>query len=311
MVKSKRLFHTVLTMYLMPTAIITAFCLIGLYTNGFAFRFNDKINAMDAALKSDPNKSKCLGRYQDFEQPLSDQCKAPATPELAKVLLLGDSHANHLSPFLKYMAKEKNYSFDEYTLNACLALFDLNYGGNEYQFTHCRKRNDLVKALLKNRYDYVILAGSWPAIGNQFIFSESRKKMTDNVEMAQLVGNALSHTIKYITALGAKVILVEDLPGTGHVIFSCSIKQALFNKPENCIAQVPKNIWFDQILANLPPNSQYSKIGLRGLLCRQNLCQIDIDGIPLYRDSSHLNNTGSEMLAKKYQQQFGNFFTIP
>ncbi|XSZ47773.1 SGNH hydrolase domain-containing protein [Francisella noatunensis] len=41
-------------------------------------------------------------------------------------------------------------------------------------------------------------------------------------------------------------------------------------------------------------------------ICDDSYCNIEIDNIPIYADSNHLNYIGSELLGKKYLSMYGN-----
>ena len=47
-------------------------------------------------------------------------------------------------------------------------------------------------------------------------------------------------------------------------------------------------------------------INPRKVLCDDERCQTVLNGIPLYRDESHLNNVGGIEIGKEYLKRFGN-----
>jgi hypothetical protein len=44
------------------------------------------------------------------------------------------------------------------------------------------------------------------------------------------------------------------------------------------------------------------------VLCNEQQCATELDGVPLFRDDDHLNRIGAEWLGKKYLERFGNPF---
>ena len=294
-------------LYLLPGTFILGLCLVGLYFDGLPSRFSQEIIVMDQALKSETNLSKCLATYGEYNVRLKERCQVKAQPEKGKVLVIGDSHANHLIPFLTLMAKDKNYSLQEYTLNSCSPIFDLNNGNSQDKYEKCRSRNDLVKQVLNQQYDYVVLAAVWPQPKTYELFDESGKKVQTKEQLGQFVSRGLSQTVNYINATGAKVILVEDTPGTGKIDYNCPLKKQLFDKSRNCSTHRPYNSWFAEILNQLEP-SIYRRINLRDLLCKNDTCVISINNVPLYRDAAHLNRLGSELIGERYFAQYGNIF---
>lgn len=305
--------HVFMRLYALPCTIIILFCIAGIYSNGFAFRFDKKLLLMDEALHSDPNKNGCLSTYRNFDDTLKASCQTH--PEKAhgeqpiKVLLIGDSHANHLNGFLSKMAEEKSYSLDEYTLNTCLPLFDIHYGRGKFQYERCRQRNDLIKLLIKNSYEYVVLSAIWPRKENPYFYSDSGAHIVDVTTKTTLIEHALKNTIDYIHRTGSHVILIEDTPGTGNLKHTCPIKKELFNKALNCAATTYPNTWFSELLSR-QDSTRFTAINLKETLCDDDLCAIDINGVPLYRDSGHLNRIGSELIGELFLQKHGNIFDL-
>jgi hypothetical protein len=47
------------------------------------------------------------------------------------------------------------------------------------------------------------------------------------------------------------------------------------------------------------------------VLCDAQRCQTVLDGTPLYRDESHLNNVGATLIGQRYRERFGNPLLTP
>ena len=47
-------------------------------------------------------------------------------------------------------------------------------------------------------------------------------------------------------------------------------------------------------------------LNLRQAICDESRCQTVLNGIPLYRDESHLNNVGAKEIGRVYLERFGN-----
>ena len=44
------------------------------------------------------------------------------------------------------------------------------------------------------------------------------------------------------------------------------------------------------------------------IICDAIKCHTEIDGVPIYRDGSHLNDVGSRLIGSLYIEKFGNPF---
>ena len=114
-------------------------------------------------------------------------------------------------------------------------------------------------------------------------------------------------TITWLEARGHKVVLIGDVPELPSSDFSgCAMK----DRPDCSISATNSTlnrqefVRFKQAVKQRFPDVRW--IEPYKLLCNADRCQTVLNGIPLYRDESHLNYIGSSEIGREYRARFGN-----
>lgn len=300
------------TMYAIPSVVILSIALSGIYFNGYENRFSSEVVKMDDALNSFASKSRvgCHAAYRNSEQRPDDKCifGLGAGDEKANFFIFGDSHANHLLPLFQTLAQEGNLSGQDYTLDRCIPIVDLNWGSNIFLANKCRARNELAKQHIQsNNFDYVVLAASWPHLTSQRLYTE--QKVLEESEKRALLKEKLALTLQIIVEAGAVPLFVEDTPTLDGKSPKCPVKKQVFNKDLDCSITRVENIMLDGIINEL--KLQFPTLVVmhpHQLFCHGNQCVMELNGLPLYRDGNHLNEQGAKYLGKLYSQHYSNPF---
>jgi hypothetical protein len=156
----------------------------GLMFNGYPKRFSNDIITMEKAVNSHTSESRksCHFPYSSSKNLPNDMCIFDTTDNNTStdIFIFGDSHANHIVPFIHTLAKDADVSVQDYTLDRCLPIFDLKWGSNLHLSQLCKKRNALAQS---NHFKYVILGASCPGMQTQRIFTDTRieKIKTKNI----------------------------------------------------------------------------------------------------------------------------------
>jgi peptidoglycan/LPS O-acetylase OafA/YrhL len=299
-------------MYLIPSALLISIALFGIYSNGYPGRFSPEVIKMDNALNSFASKSRegCHAAFRNSEELPNKQCFFGEKNEpQGSFFIFGDSHANHLVPFFTVIAKDANYKGQDYTLDRCLPIMDLNWGSNLHMAKKCRQRNYIAQQYIEQQYfDFVIMAASWPHDTSQRMFTTV--KVSDTKEKKALLRSKLSNTLKVIIATGATPIIVEDTPTLLGKSPKCPVKKELYNNQLECSIQRIENHMLDDILTEL--KGLYPSLILmkpHELYCDKDICKMTLHNLPLYRDDDHLNEEGAKLLATDYLKYFNNPFS--
>jgi len=299
-------------MYVMPSAFIIIIALMGIYAEGYKWRFSPEVIKMDLAVNSFANKSRsdCHSAFRNSDVLPTEECRFGSLEKHPKTdfFIFGDSHANHLMPFFETIALKNKIVGQDYTLDRCLPVFDLNWGSNLFMANKCRQRNvQAKKHIAANDFDYVVLAASWPHYSTQRMFVE--KVVTDLDEKRMLFKSKLSDTLKVIINSGATPVFVKDMPSLGGKSPKCPIKKEVFNSNLDCSINRIENKMLNSILIDL--EQKFPKLIVikpHELICTDVDCTMTLGGIPLYRDDDHLNKQGAKYLGKEYTSNHGNIF---
>jgi len=300
-------------LYLIPTVCLTVFALIGIYYNGFENRYSANVVAMEKSLNtfSSVSRKACHAAFRDNERLPSESCIIGDKAELkvdGGVFIFGDSHANHLVPFVEELVNDAGTWGQDYTLDRCVPIFGLNWGGNLYKAQKCRQRNHTAMEHIKaNSFSYVILAASWPGIETRRMFNES-ERLIEHEDKETLFYEKLHLTVKTITELGATPVLIEDTPTLGGKSPKCPIKREIFDAQLDCNITLEANPFITELFQRVQTEfPETIIIKPSELYCMGSNCQMMVDNTPLYRDDDHLNEDGAKILATKYLSNNANF----
>lgn len=300
-----------LKIYLAPTIIIIAFALFGIYQKGFEQRFSPDVVQQSLALNSFASESRkaCHSALRNSERLPTSECMFTNNKaSTGDVFVIGDSHANHMVPFLKVLAEAAHYDGQDYTLDRCLPLLGLSWGSNLYKANKCKGRNQVAYDYIKsNRFTYVVLSASWPEISTRRIFDE--QQVLDDDTKRAILTTQFQNSIEVIISSGAIPVIIEDIPTLGGISPQCTIKKQLFNQNLTCKTKKNSNRLIGS-LANdaLAKHPEIIIIKPQNLFCKNTECRIALDNVPLYRDEDHLNEIGAEKMAEVYLSQYGNPF---
>ena len=302
-------------LYVIPSIFIFSLLLIGFYFDGYQNRFSPSILTMDSALHSSTSESRehCHSPYRNSEALPNKKCIFGENSEhktQANVLIFGDSHANHMVPFIRALTEDAHVSGQDYTLDRCLPILDLKWGSTIHLAEKCKNRNKLTANYIqKNNFDFVVMAASWPGITTRRIFEEDRLEDNDRIE--KLLKSKLIETLQIIVDSGAIPVMIADTPTLAGKSPKCPIKKELFNTKLNCDIFHHSNKLFNELIGSLSNEfPQLVTIRPQLLMCDAENCKMDLNGVPLYRDEDHLNKIGSKLLGYIFLESTRNPFDL-
>ena len=300
-------------LYIVPSSILIVLIGLGVFFDGYKNRFPSKIVAMEHALHTHTSKSRiaCHSPYRNSKNSPESECifgNKTTDKQQANVFVFGDSHANHMVPFIQTLTEDANLLGQDYTLDRCLPIFDLKWGSTIHLAEKCKSRNMLAENhIQENSFDFVIMAASWPGFNTRRIFNDER--LVDNQKITALLQQKLTQTINAIIDSCATPIMFEDIPTLRGKSPKCPIKQKVFNEKLNCEIQHDSNELFNQLTTTLKGEfPQLIVISPHQLMCIDNNCLMTLNDIPLYRDEDHLNEIGSALLGGLFLEKNSNPF---
>ncbi|KTD73263.1 acyltransferase family protein [Legionella tucsonensis] len=259
-----------------------------------------------------------LKRYAYLQRPLCLQeknvevnalCVLGANNSNSKIgFLFGDSHANHLWGFIDVLAQKANLSIQTHSTAACLSLPGIyQYDWNKEVYTACHEQTKRYYNMIrKNHYNFVILAQNWEGyLSGKLIKNESVELTKSRIE------KALDSALRIIITSGARPVLVKTVQARydAYDCFFNHIKQRKKYNSKECNFKGESN-WQDDLFSRL--KSKYTQLIIidpKKVQCLKGQCSVDINGIPVFRDSGHITDYASYHLATRYLQLYQNPLT--
>ncbi len=218
---------------------------------------------------------------------------APPVNGQPNAMLLGDSHALAQSGFLEQLLKGTNLSV--LMVTQASTAFVAGQWVNEIYFANPQgekvlRDKSLTRYLAKQPPMTIFLGAEWAG----YMGSKHRR-------------GYFIKTIGWLLAQGHHVIILEDVP----LLPSAAWAHCLLVNRDDCsidAAPVYKRLHgfqvFKQRVQSQYPQVQW--INPRKVMCDATRCQTVLNGIPLYRDESHLNYVGASEIGREFLQQYGN-----
>jgi peptidoglycan/LPS O-acetylase OafA/YrhL len=305
--KYKSFKEVAIKMYCYPTIFLAFFISFGVWQNGFTARFAEEIITQEAAINTFASDSRklCHAALRNSDWKPNDDCvfgqiKKESQPS---IFLFGDSYANHIVPFLHILAADAGFSGQDYTLDRCIPITSISWGTNQYRATRCKKRNDMALNYVKNNnFKYVAIAASWPEITTNSIIDTIIP-----MEIEKILQHNLHTMLNEIINVGATPILIEDLPALDGKSPKCTIKKNIYNDSLDCHLKRNSNVFFNKLAASAQEKFvDLIVIRPQETMCQGDVCEMEINDVPLFRDEYHLNIIGAEKMAELYIEKFDN-----
>ncbi|MBP1851423.1 acyltransferase family protein [Rhizobium halophytocola] len=238
-------------------------------------------------------------------------------PDAPKLLVLGDSHGEHLREGLQRVIAPNGIDVDLARISGCPPLFDITIQRETDKAPDqgCTAANETLKLLARSQdYDAVVLTSRWGlAVGRRdmpgqrlrhidYVQIGDRKPELGMEKTRALFSKAIEKTVNAILATGKPVILMGQVPPTGTDLNQC---QSPFpwlraTKGGRCLqlteAEVAQREAFsDNLLADYKRRPGVLVINSREMMCQDGSCVTNAPqtGEILYMDDNHLNEAGS------------------
>ena len=227
-----------------------------------------------------------------------------------KFLVWGDSHAMHLVPGL---VASSDLGVAQATKSNCGPFMGMAaIGEGQYQMPwpeSCIKFNQSVLDYLAkaDSVKYVVLSGQFG-----YLMQHLRVLDVEGGQSLEVKGSmslairGLRETVSKVRSLGKRVVVVASPPSSGFDVgrclelnasgkfvfgadeASCRISTAAFHRDQALTRE---------FLALLPSTTDVGVVRFEDFLCSALMCETELEGVFIYRDSNHLSYDGSRKLA--------------
>lgn len=310
--------YSVVSLLLVPIAIIHASAYLIDFYDGFPRRFNPEL----------VHVYQKLNQYASQQRPLCisnsdvqlEQCKLGATTSgSATGFLMGDSFSNHYWGFMDNLGKDAGVSILAQGTSSCLALPGIylydwwHFKDQVYQ--ECYQETQKYYAMIeKNHFNYVIIGQIWPNYLTDNIINSVGDKRSIPLTQNRITV-ALDKALALIVASGAKPMLLKTTASSSENARDCFFKHFKMHqpyKPEACDFKEMASeatVWFDELFNKM--KLKYPELIIvdpKAVQCQHGTCQAALNGVPVYRDIGHITDYASFQLAELYLKKFHNPF---
>lgn len=259
----------------------------------------------------------------------------PGAPD---VLVIGDSHAEHLKVGLDYLGEKANLKILIWSHNGCPPVFGTSkiYGENanpnfERRTQLCAEQIQAWQDLLKEqKFAYVILAARWMwlfepteyegevvRLRRHFLVDSDRPSMTTESSRKVFI-QGLERTVREITRGGARGLIVSQPPLRLKRLADCENVPRLFYRESDiqrrCEVDFTSTMnrleFTDRVISETAARNAaaFAWLPSRSLCDEdQRRCRHGQAGVNFYRDESHLSARGALYLAKDFEPRFQEF----
>lgn len=303
--------------FLVPAVFYSTVAVSSIHWDGFPARFDEELGKKSAAVLSFAGEMRGRCNEGPVQSPLGrEQCVLGALKPSVSVLLVGDSHANHFSGMIDIMAAEAGLRGYDVTQSNTPFLIGVerfySKGGELIRHENFSARNATIeRELLTNRYDFVVLGGAFENHFSRGLFSTERNPKSEPDQ--RVFREAMVRTIAKIVEHSSTPVLIKGNPTFGFNVSDCTLNNIRFDLDKNChLARNAHdeefrewNRFVDQLTERF---EQLVVIDPVRVMCDEAWCYSELGGLPLYKDSGHLNYLGSKLLGQLYIDEFGNPF---
>ena len=233
-----------------------------------------------------------------------------------RVMIIGDSHANHLFPGVK--AHMRDRSIGVLSIGSIFPAKDVKITPiknlNHFPSGESNYLAENLKILDKNpTIDVVVISAFWRPVLSGEILNKAERRYWGGTQVKssipeengydreEIVYRGIKRTINELQNRHKNIFLVRDTPDFQNNIKTICFKRFSNQKAVNCSVKrssiearrTEENHFFERISKEFP---QISIIDPYKYFCDADLCYLTIGSKPLYRDAQHLSVYGSEFL---------------
>lgn len=307
----------VMSGFVLPAIIISSVAWGTINSEGFPHRFDEALIKRSNAVLSYAYDIRGRCNEGPVISPVGpDDCILGVQKPEVDFLLLGDSHANHFTGMFDVLASDAGVRGYDVTQSQSPFLVDVNwyYKQGEKTLLHknMKSRNEFVKnELISNEYDYVVLAGSFVNYLRQGLFSF--QEAVPDISQPGVFREAMIRTIDLIVENGSTPILVKGNPIFSSDVSHCTLNNIRFGLNKKCFmlkSEYQKNFYewsgfVDELESRF---ESLIVVDPAQVMCDEDKCYTEIEGVPLYKDAGHLNYEGSKLIGELYIERYKNPF---
>lgn len=306
--------YTFLLLFIFPISLATLANITTKKEQGFPKRFPEFNKVLTLLKENESEQRKNCLQQKDERIPVDKHCILGSKKQHHRsALMIGDSFSNHLWGFMEPLAKDSNITILAHSFAGCLALPEIyQYSWNEKDkvYRGCHEQTKLYYSMIsKNHYDMVIIAQHWDGyLQRGSIINNLDDKRSLDLTKKRLA-EAVEKAIQLIIASGAKPVLVKTI-GVDYNAYNCyynHVKRDTSTRSCDFPLQQGEKLWFDNLFDAMKEKYDVLvTIDPKLVQCPEGYCKASFEGVPVFRDGSHLTDYAARFMGAQYLQQYRN-----
>jgi len=229
----------------------------------------------------------------------------PSDPDLAKVVVWGDSHALALLPVYVELAASHHVQLYFSAHSACRPLMDMASGDWSTRAPCSNFNAAMIRAIRRLDPELLVLNAYWSYAGPS---APSLPDLATPADESSLI-HGLEDTLKQVGRGNTSVCVVLDVPT---LKYSAPYALAMARRKHigtefltvSRADAIEKVHNFEREMRALQQRGIVKIADPKDMLCSTDTCDVQIDGRSLYRDSNHLSVTGARFVSDTLEPCF-------
>ena len=284
--------------------ILAAGSVSNIFGNGYIVDRDGKIRAFYAkAVKPELNREKC-GNLRHAHGEETKICQYIGNPKTKSMdyFIWGDSQAGAIMPAFLQFAETAAVNIEYSTAPGCQPVIDMKKISQSY----CPKfNNNVLKKISSSKYKAVILSGSFVENINQGnIRDVNAPDIYSSAESIKEFRMQFKKTVDAIHAAGSKVVIFTELPRPDLDPVKDHVRRSILGMPvRKSYINAEQHINRIKPIYNIIDNAGIDlRLNYPDEFCsNQGPCKYLYQGDSLYKDSGHISNLGTQLLAPKIE----------
>jgi peptidoglycan/LPS O-acetylase OafA/YrhL len=228
-------------------------------------------------------------------------------------LVWGDSHADMLRPALLGVAVQKRRAGWQFALPGCPPLLQVKTS----EIRNCRRFNDAVLRFANQpSISTIILAARWARDAEGTLFGEEHGDtvfLSDDLARGHAIqqnrfvfARGLERLVRTLSAQHKQVVIVASVPEISWAVPETMARVVLFHLDRDIRPTREeyrtRQAFVSKVLDHLHTRYGAQIIYPNSILCRGGYCEVQQNGVPLYRDADHLTAKGARLLKPLFDE---------
>ena len=231
-----------------------------------------------------------------------DYCNILDIETLPDAVVIGDSHANHFYWGLQEYYKGKGKNVLNLGAGGCPPFIGIDMVGPSTSPNCLRRTKPMYDYILKSENVQTVYIGFWhdAYFAQNLIFTDAYNEI-HGLSNYEIILDALVRTVDILSRNGKHVVLLYDMPDLKTNIKDCFIKRPLDMGPA---CTLDKSMFvqdferYQSLVHELKARTSVQIFDTHQFI--DGNFPVDKDGLPMYRDYSHLSIAGSLFFKDKY-----------